>query len=464
MIRFSLFRTLSIRCSHYIISSALIILLALGSFHYQNSQVYVVSAGGHELGVVEDAREIDFFVEELTEEYSTLYSMDLEFTKKITMIKELRPDCEPDPETVRKRIRQIGSFLADAYMIKVDGKPFVPVASEDDLDQVVEALKDEYTGECERATAKVLDFIVAENLDLQEIRVEPEQVFTAAEAASLLKANGSKAPLIMADAGLFEDRLNDLHLPSILEHEFNSAPSHLEVVVPGSEPVTEKTPVEDITVSVKSLEEVTEIEPIPYSTEYIYDDDMLISEKEVKEVGSDGEKEIVYQVERENGIEIERKVISEKVIKEPEPQVEIKGLKEPPSIGTGQFVWPVRGKGVVYNGFSSRHTGIDIHIEQGTSVLAADDGVVTFDGYGDTQGKYLILRHGKYWTLYLHNSEHLVSKGDRVSRGQPIAKVGATGRAFGSHLHFEVRVDDGSREWNSYYQHRPVDPLQFYNR
>jgi murein DD-endopeptidase MepM/ murein hydrolase activator NlpD len=53
-------------------------------------------------------------------------------------------------------------------------------------------------------------------------------------------------------------------------------------------------------------------------------------------------------------------------------------------------------------------------------------------------------------TVYAHNLENLVVQGDRVLRGEPIARVGRTGNATGPHLHFEVRV--GSR---------PRDPLGF---
>ncbi|MDZ4132970.1 MAG: peptidoglycan DD-metalloendopeptidase family protein, partial [Dethiobacteria bacterium] len=170
------------------------------------------------------------------------------------------------------------------------------------------------------------------------------------------------------------------------------------------------------------------------------------------------------QVTRENGLEVERLILEENILLEPVNQVERVGKKPIPASGGGSFIWPVQGEGVIYNGFKPGHLAIDIHIASGTNVLAADSGTVTFSGWGGTQGNYLILHHGAYWTLYLHNSVNLASAGDRVTRGQVIAKVGATGRASGSHLHFEVRIDDGSRKWLSYYQHQQVNPLQFYNR
>jgi hypothetical protein len=70
---------------------------------------------------------------------------------------------------------------------------------------------------------------------------------------------------------------------------------------------------------------------------------------------------------------------------------------------------------IVYNGFKPGHSAIDIHIESGTNILAAESGTVFYTGWGSTQGNYVIIHHGAYWTLYLHNSFNLANKGDSVS-------------------------------------------------
>jgi murein DD-endopeptidase MepM/ murein hydrolase activator NlpD len=115
--------------------------------------------------------------------------------------------------------------------------------------------------------------------------------------------------------------------------------------------------------------------------------------------------------------------------------------------------WPAPG--VLISGFGARerdhHEGIDLACPEGTPVRAADDGVVLFVGEQRGYGNLVLLAHeGDLVTVYAHNSENLVSRGDRVMRGAEIARVGHTGNATGPHLHFEVRLGA-----------HPRDPLGF---
>lgn len=119
------------------------------------------------------------------------------------------------------------------------------------------------------------------------------------------------------------------------------------------------------------------------------------------------------------------------------------------ALGATRFRWPVDG--VLTSRFGVRggrkHDGIDISAKEGTEIVAAAAGTVLYSG--DEQrgyGRLLILRHADGWlTIYAHNQVNLVSEGARVEAGQPIAKVGRTGRADGPHLHFEVRQGEHPR-------------------
>ena len=125
-----------------------------------------------------------------------------------------------------------------------------------------------------------------------------------------------------------------------------------------------------------------------------------------------------------------------------------------PAPAERQFAWPVTG-GQVSSPFGIRHgvkhDGVDIVAYAGAPVRAADDGTVIFSGRLHGYGNAVILQHsGGYVTVYGHNQRNLVRSGERVVRGQEVAELGATGRATGPNLHFEVR-----------YQGQPQNPLAY---
>ena len=132
----------------------------------------------------------------------------------------------------------------------------------------------------------------------------------------------------------------------------------------------------------------------------------------------------------------------------------------------GDLLWPVDpelnyissdyGPRVLY-GKPNTHRGIDIiragYNIYGKNIYAANSGTVTLAVWGHkSYGNYVLIDHGGgYATLYAHCSSLLVSKGDKVTRGQVIAKIGSTGNSTGNHLHFEVRINGST-----------VDPLDGY--
>ncbi len=103
-------------------------------------------------------------------------------------------------------------------------------------------------------------------------------------------------------------------------------------------------------------------------------------------------------------------------------------------------------------GYVRAHRGLDFGAPAGTPVYAAGDGTIVRAGRYGSYGNYVRIRHGSgYETAYAHLSRITrgIRKGARVRQGQIIGRVGATGRATGPHLHYEVLVDG-----------RQVDPLR----
>ena len=98
------------------------------------------------------------------------------------------------------------------------------------------------------------------------------------------------------------------------------------------------------------------------------------------------------------------------------------------------------------------HKGVDMPAPTGTPVYAAGGGVVLKAEKEDGWGKLVVLEHAEgYTTFYAHLDEITVETGARVAVGQSIGKVGNTGQSTGSHLHYEVRLDN-----------KQVDPEDFY--
>ena len=125
-----------------------------------------------------------------------------------------------------------------------------------------------------------------------------------------------------------------------------------------------------------------------------------------------------------------------------------------PARTRGRFQWPVRGRTISRFGRKKgglRNDGINVAARRGAPVVAAESGVVAYSGSRLRGfGNLILIRHPSGWvTAYAHTQRVLVQRGQRVTRGQPIATVGATGTVGTPQLHFEIRR-----------RGRPVNPLK----
>jgi murein DD-endopeptidase MepM/ murein hydrolase activator NlpD len=117
-----------------------------------------------------------------------------------------------------------------------------------------------------------------------------------------------------------------------------------------------------------------------------------------------------------------------------------------------EFRWPARGR--IINGFSGRggNEGINIAVPEGTPVKAAEGGTVAYAGSElKGYGNLVLIRHDNgYVSAYAHNGDINVKRGEKVSRGQVIAKSGQSGNVSSPQLHFELRKGSS-----------PVDPTPY---
>ena len=150
-----------------------------------------------------------------------------------------------------------------------------------------------------------------------------------------------------------------------------------------------------------------------------------------------------------------------KPVAAPAPKVEAKAaapVEEPkatgalPSEPAAEFRWPARGRVIAGFGANGGNEGINISVPEGTPVKAAESGTVTYSGSEvKGYGNLVLIKHDNgYVSAYAHNGELSVKRGEKVKRGQVIAKAGQTGNVTSPQLHFEIRKGQ-----------TPVDPTAF---
>ena len=201
---------------------------------------------------------------------------------------------------------------------------------------------------------------------------------------------------------------------------------------------------------------------IPFETVKINTDTLYVGDSRTVTNGEKGVEQVTELVTYIGGVAVSSKKVSRTVIKEALSENIHVGTKKSPynsggavSFG-GKFVWPAIGAYQVSSGFGRRnlgdgwHDGIDIVRPGGSTgctVVAAEGGTVIHSGWKSAAGYSVTIDHGNgIQTRYYHMKKGslVVKNGQKVSRGQPIGQIGATGYVTGAHLHFEIRANGKS--------------------
>lgn len=221
------------------------------------------------------------------------------------------------------------------------------------------------------------------------------------------------------------------------------------VVVPGDELVI-TVPTSDITVVTTkklSYDEDYEAEP-----QYIDDNNNYRGTNYVLDAGTIGHRTVNATVTYENGKEVSRQITDQTITVESKPaKIAVGTLTQPDyvkPVATGKFSLGYgENDGVM-------HYGVDWSCNEGTSVVASKAGTVTRAGWYADYGYCVDIQHEDgTMTRYGHNSEVLVSVGQKVNQGEQIALSGNTGVSTGPHVHFEIWIDG-----------RRVNPLDYVNK
>ena len=199
--------------------------------------------------------------------------------------------------------------------------------------------------------------------------------------------------------------------------------------------------------SVEAVRRVEYTETIPYETKTVEDDSIYKGSSKVVTQGRVGTRKIVADVTYVDNKETSRNILSSVVTAEPVTKVVHVGTKaRPKTMATGKLSRPVRGA-IISSNYGMRrgsmHKGVDFAARSGTRISAADGGTVTWAGWKRGGWGYLVvINHGNgIETYYAHNSRVTVRVGQKVAKGEQIAKMGSTGNSSGPHCHFEIHVN-----------------------
>lgn len=194
-------------------------------------------------------------------------------------------------------------------------------------------------------------------------------------------------------------------------------------------------------------------ETIMPTTTVSMSDSVPAGQSKVQSKGEEGQKVVVKEVTLENNKAVNTKVISEKIIKQPQNRVVLQGKKNTAVAGSIYLSTPSRG--AVSSPFGMRwgrmHEGLDIAANMGEPIYAAFDGTVTYAAWESGYGNFIKLKHADgLETAYGHCSKIDVKVGDTVKKGEKIGEVGNTGNSTGPHLHFEVRMNGVAKDPTAY--------------
>ncbi len=418
--------------------------------------IYAVEVNGEVIGYTDNIGELQDSLDSVTTRVSFFLQQEVRYAEEIDFIEISEKNIDPDdPNELKNKLFTNVSLETQAYVFMIDGEEFFGLHSEEAGETIIALLKENYKEEHERENSEFLEVSIKEDIEIVSQELPLHLLLTPQEAVDILLTGGKETKgyqvaqgdslwSICKDYSMSLEELQKANPDVDDEHLSIGQTLNLNVINPY--------------VTMLSREKLTDTVAIAYEEEVKRDSSMWTWERRVAQGGRSGQKEVVYEVIRENGIVVEKEKVAETVVTEPVPRIIVRGSRRDTSssvVGTGRFHWPTSGQ-ITRNYLGSRHTGVDIANSKGTPIRAADAGTVTVAvrssvGYGNR----LEISHGNgYTTLYAHCDSFAVRRGQTVKKGQVIAYMGNTGNTrgvTGVHLHFEIRKNG-----------RHVNPMNYF--
>ena len=342
-------------------------------------------------------------------------------------------------ETLLEELGDEVGLVEFANVLYVDGEKVVATTRSGALEDLLEQLKLGYE------TADTVNAYFVEDVDIRQEYVESSYVMNLGYIAEILNETkeGEVTYTVTAGDSYYSIAAKyDMSVDDLMKLNAGYDPKILRV----GDVLTISNAVPYLTVV--NVERQRYVQDVPYQVEYTDDASMYQGEYKVTSPGVYGKADMTANVTYINGEETEREVVASVTLSQPVTEQQLRGTKERPTwYPTGSFSWPCTGILTSRFGYrsllgSTYHSGIDIGNSYGTSIYASDGGTVTYSGWMSGYGYLIIIDHGNgYQTYYGHNSSLVASLGQKVHKGQLIARMGSTGRSTGNHCHFGIKLN-----------------------
>ena len=416
---------------------------------FNHATGFEYSYNGKALGYVKNQEDVikilDLVSDELSKEYGSKIQIDKDndITFKNVFILDKNVD---QVDTVLQRLTYMSDMEAEAYGIYIDGKIFVTCESKKAAQQALKEVQQKYIDDDDKNTEyEKVGF--QEDVEIKKVNTKLAYISSVKKAVKSIMKGGSQEIAYEVKAGdtyweIFQKFDTDFDTLKV-----NNPGLRMSSLMPGEKIIIDKA---TSALSVVTVEKSTYPEKVKYKTVYKKSSSMYKGDSKVVQKGANGKRVVTARITKVNGDVVDKDVLKARTIKKTVKKIVIKGTKAVPKTApTGQLIIPVSGY-TMTSPFGWRwgrmHEGVDLACPTGTTIRAADGGTVIRAGWYSGYGLCIEIDHGGgKVTRYGHCSAVNVSVGEKVYQGQKIGEVGNTGNSYGSHCHFEVRINGSPR-------------------
>ncbi len=418
------------------------------------AQGEMMALDGRPLCVVQERTAAEEILNKVQDSLRQSYGMDISHEGTLTFT-PVTCDAQniADVQAVEQALKANLEVKVVASVILVNGRPAVALKSAEEAQQALDTVLAPYLSASGNRQRTDVSFV--ENVRVEQQPVDFSLVMSCDEAVRALTLGSAvednfytveKGDSLARIAKEFELQVADIKKanPTLSSDQVLQPGDTLNAVKPSN------------WVNVRYTETVTRQEALPYETVEQTDATLYTTQKQTKQEGKNGLRQVVAKVTYINGMEASKVIESQTVIEEAQDKIVLRGTKKVPtssgggSSASGKYIKPLKSYRVTSR-YGPRdmfgrsyHYGYDLAAPTGTPIYATAAGTVSFSGSASGYGLVIYLDHaGGVQSRYGHCSKLLVKKGQKVKQGQIIALVGSTGQSTGPHLHFEFRLNGG---------------------